>query len=157
LGAIAGKPIHVDTKTKVDGLDKVDIGYYGSAAVVLFSDGENTSDPKPADMAKLASVAGVKIFPVGVGTTAGTVLKLKGFSLATALDEAVLKDVAKITNGTYQAATEKTAVASVYNAIGREWKRQKSHTELTGAVTAGSALLLLIGAGLSLRWFGRVV
>ncbi len=48
-----------------------DLGYHGSAAVVLLSDGENTVEPDPVDVAELASSAGVKVYPIGIGQPAG--------------------------------------------------------------------------------------
>ena len=78
LKLIAGKPIVLPEQTAgaddPEGLDvdKVEIGFYGSAVVVLLSDGENTARRDPRQMAELASVAGVKVYPVGMGTREGT-------------------------------------------------------------------------------------
>ena len=47
------------------------IGYYGSSAVVLLSDGENTTEPDPLVLAELASTAGVRIYPIGLGSPPG--------------------------------------------------------------------------------------
>ena len=69
-------------------------------------------DPTPAAVAQLASTAGVHIYPIGIGSTQGTVLQINGFSVATALDEQMLKQIASVTNGTY------------YNApTRRRWRR----------------------------------
>ena len=64
-----------------------DLGYHGSAAVVLLSDGENTDGPDPLDLAEIASSAGVRVYPIGLGRPEGTVLEIDGFQIATALDE----------------------------------------------------------------------
>ena len=71
------------------------------SAIVLLSDGENTSGPDPGAVAQLASTAGVHIFPIGDRQPEGTVLKIDGFNVATALDEQTLKQIASVTNGTY--------------------------------------------------------
>lgn len=42
-----------------------DLGHHGSAAIVLLSDGENTGEPDPIELADLASGAGVRIFRSG--------------------------------------------------------------------------------------------
>jgi len=65
---------------------QVDIGYYGSATVVVLSDGENNGRPDPLEVAQMASVAGVHIHTIGIGTEAGTVVDIGGFNVATALD-----------------------------------------------------------------------
>ena len=87
LNAIAGKPLAVDPDALANGTDNIDVGYYSSAAIVLLSDGENTATPDPLEVARLASVAGVKIYPIGIGSPDGAVIKIGGFSVATALDE----------------------------------------------------------------------
>lgn len=138
-------------------VDQVKIGYFGNAAIVLLSDGENTSNPDPLDLAELASVAGVKIYPIGLGKPEGTVIEVDGFQIATALDEEVLKEIAKKSNGTYFAAPNDETLASIYGNIDLKWTSKDKKTELTGAFSGASIGLLAIGALLSLKWFGRLV
>jgi Ca-activated chloride channel homolog len=159
LNAIAGKPIAIDLSKLSVGPDgpSVDIGYFGSAAIVLLSDGENTGEPSPTDVAKLASVAGVTIYPIGIGSADGTVVQIDGFSISTALDQDGLTEIAKVSNGRYFSADNATSLASIYKTIDLHWHNVKQHTEITGVLTALSTALLLVGAALSLLWFGRVV
>ena len=162
ISAIAGKPLAIDPAKLAGGIDDlekgaVDIGYFGSAAVVLLSDGENTSNPPPVDIAKLASLAGVKIYPIGIGSTAGTVLQVDGFSVATKLDEGMLSEIAKVSNGTYFHAEDEASLAKVYRSVDLKWRTEKKRTEVTGIATAISLALLSMGAALSLIWFGRMV
>ena len=104
LSAIAGKPLQIDeTALESDG-GEVDIGFFGSSAIVLLSDGENTSRPDPLQIAEVASSAGVPIHAIGLGTPEGTVVQIDGFSIATALDEALLTEIADVTDGTYRRA-----------------------------------------------------
>ncbi|GAB3438397.1 VWA domain-containing protein [Phycicoccus ginsengisoli] len=156
LGAIAGKPLTLPSKE--DGaLDGVDIGYYRSAAMVLLSDGENTTPPDPLAAADLASTAGVRIYPVGLGSPRGTVLKVDGFSISTALDEATLQQIAQRTDGTYRSASDAAALARVYDSIDLAWTTRSEKREVTSWFAAGAALLLLAGAALSILRSGRVV
>ena len=74
--------------------------------MVLLSDGENTTEPDPLVLAELASTAGVRIYPIGLGSPQGTVLEVDGFQVATRLDEATLKQIADTTDGTYYAASD---------------------------------------------------
>ena len=166
LSAIAGKALKVDPATLAAGGEggaagtaapEVGIGYYGSAAIVLLSDGENTSDPDPLEVARLASVAGVKIYTVGIGSAEGTVVEVDGFNVATSLDEDLLTQIAADTDGAYFTAADQASLADVYGAIDLQWRTVAELTEVTGAVTALSTVLLVIGAALSLLWFGRVV
>jgi Ca-activated chloride channel family protein len=157
LNAIAGKPIVLDEAAQQGDFSNVDVGYFGSAAVVLFTDGENTARPDPLQVAELAATAGVKVYPIGLGSPEGAVVEVGGFSLATRLDEALLTQVADVTDGTYYRAQDTAALADVYDRIDLRIVARGERTEVTGVVAGLSALLLVIGAGLSLAWFGRVV
>lgn len=134
-----------------------DLGYHASSAVVLLSDGENTDEPDPVEMAQLASTAGVRVYPVGVGSPAGTVLEVDGFQVATALDEPVLREIAQTTDGEYFAAADRQALADVYSSIDLAFTVESERVEVTGLFAAAAGLLLLVGAALSLLRSGRVV
>jgi Ca-activated chloride channel family protein len=162
LSAITGKPVLVDAPGSPGGSGGVepqgpDLGYHGSAAVVLFSDGENTAEPDPVDVAELASSAGVRVYPVGIGSPQGTVIEVDGFQLATALDEPTLRAIADRTDGRYVAGADPAALAGVADAIDLEWKVETEHIEVTALLAAAAGLLVLAGFGLSLVWFGRAV
>lgn len=159
LSAIAGKPIEIDPAKLATATDATElpIPYLGSGAVVLLSDGENTANPAPLDVAKLASSAGVTIFPIGIGSTAGTVVEIDGFKVATALDEAGLGEIAKVTNGAYFHAEDGASLTKVYQSINLKWKSETKKNEVTGLATGAGIALLVVGAALSLLWFGRMV
>jgi Ca-activated chloride channel homolog len=152
----AGSPANPDAGT-AGSLDSVDIGYYGSAAIVLLSDGENTSQPDPKAVAELASTAGVKIYAVGIGSAEGAVIEVEGFQVATALDEPALQDLAKVTNGTYYRAADAKSLKDVYGSIDLKWRSVSEKREITGVLAGLGALLFAIGSALSLWWFGRLV
>jgi Ca-activated chloride channel family protein len=157
LSAIAGKTVQLDAGGSRPELTGPDLGYYGSASVILLSDGENTGGPDPAEAADLASTAGVKIYPIGLGSAEGSVLEIDGFQVATALDEDALRRIASTTDGRYFAAADERALADVYDAIDLSWTVRGEQVEITGALAAVAALLLLVGAALSLTWYGRVI
>ena len=104
LSTIAGKPLQIDESALESEGGEVDIGFFGSSAIVLLSDGENTSRPDPLQLAEVASSAGVRIHAIGIGTPEGTVVEIDGFSVATALDEELLTEIAEVTDGTYNRA-----------------------------------------------------
>ena len=105
LDAIAGKQLTINEQDLGNDAGSLNIGYYGSASVVIFSDGENVTGPDPIAMAQVASVAGVRVHTIGVGTATGTVVQIDGFSVATALDQPLLQKVATVTNGSYHSAS----------------------------------------------------
>jgi Ca-activated chloride channel homolog len=156
LSAIAGKPIVSNGDTEQGG-DETPIGYYGGTAIVLLTDGENTSGPDPANLADLASAAGVKIYPIGLGSAAGTVLEINGFSIATRLDEDTLKQIAQVSGGTYYNATDATSLAQVYDSVQLNWVSRSVPHEITSLVAGVATLLLLAGAVVSVLRRGRVI
>ena len=157
ISAIAGKPISVDETGQDGTAGGDDLGYYGSSAVVLLSDGENTTEPDPLVLAQLASTAGVRIYPIGLGSPQGTVLEVDGFQIATRLDEATLKQIADTTDGTYYAASDSAALSKVYSAINLTWTARTERREITSWFAALAAAFLLLGAGVSVVRSGRVV
>jgi Ca-activated chloride channel homolog len=157
LRAIAGKPLTIDASTLDSDAGKVDIGFFGSSAIVLLSDGENTSRPDPLDIAKVASTAGVPVHAIGIGTKEGTTIQVDGFSIATALDEELLKQIANVTDGTYDHAADAAALAKVYDSIDLEFKKTKKPREVTALFAAAGGLLITLGAALSMLWLGRVI
>jgi Ca-activated chloride channel homolog len=156
LSAIAGKPIVSNGDTEQGG-DETPIGYYGGTAIVLLTDGENTSGPDPANLADLASAAGVKIYPIGLGSAAGTVLEINGFSIATHLDEETLKQIAQVSGGTYYNATDATSLAQVYDSVQLNWVSRSVPHEITSLVAGVATLLLLAGAVVSVLRRGRLI
>jgi Ca-activated chloride channel family protein len=157
LSAIAGKPVTIDPQALASDSAQVDIGFFGSATVVLLSDGEETSRPDPVAVAQLASVAGVRVDTIGIGTEAGTVVQIDGFSVATAMDSDLLKQVASTTDGSYHQGDDTAGLAAISKTIDLRFKTVSQHTEVTGLFSAAGLVLLMVGALLSVLWFGRVV
>jgi Ca-activated chloride channel family protein len=157
LDAIAGKKLTINVSALQTDAGSVKIGFYGSSAIVLLSDGEDTSRLDPLSLAEVASTAGVRVHTIGIGTAQGTVVQINGFSVATALDANLLKQIAQVTDGTYQQAANPKTLAQIYKSIHLELKTVKKPREATNLFAAAGGLLLVIGSALSLVWFGRVI
>lgn len=130
-------------------------GSHTSAAIVLFTDGENNEQPDPLDAAAAAANRGIRIVTIGVGTTAGTILDLDGFKVQTALDEALLQQVAATTDGTYHPAASLDPGA-VYDELGRHLVARDQDVELTALVAGLGLVLLLVGVATSVIRTGRL-
>jgi Ca-activated chloride channel family protein len=156
LNAIAGEAIAIDPSALEEDIQSIDVGHYPSAVVVLLTDGENTGSPEPLDVAQVAAEAGVRIYPVGIGSTEGAVLQLEGFNILSQLDDTILQQIAKVTNGSYHHAEDEESLAEIYENIDLRLTISGEMMEVT-AIFAGISLLLLLAGGLlSLLWFGRV-
>ena len=131
-------------------------GTYTSGAIVLLTDGENTAPPDPLEAAQTAIDRGVRIYPIGLGSTGGTLLKVNGFTVRTYLDEETLQNIAQLTDGTYYHAENEDELKNVYDQVGAQLVVKPEQTEITALLAGISVLLLLVGAALSLLWFSRL-
>jgi Ca-activated chloride channel family protein len=159
LTAVAGEPLAIDPETLAAGGegDDIDIGYYGSSAIILLSDGEDTGSADTMAVAQLAAAAGTRVFTVGLGNEAGTVVEIDGFSIATALDVELLRALAEATGGTYSNAADAATLDDVYRSLDLEFVRPGEPTEVTALFAGVGGALAILAATLSLAWFGRVV
>jgi Ca-activated chloride channel homolog len=157
LTAIAGKPLEIDLEALEDESQQIDIGYFGSAAVILLSDGEDTTELDPVEVAKVASSAGVKVYTVGIGSEEGTVIESEGFQVATALNSESLEAIAARTDGTYFNAPDAESLNAIYGSMDLKWETRREFAEITGYFAAAAALALVLGSVCSILWFGKVV
>ena len=67
-----------------------------------------------------------------------------------------MQAIARETGGRFFSAPDEEALSEVYEQLGSRLGRRTEQREMTDAFAAGSAALLLVGAGLSAFWFGRV-
>ncbi len=134
----------------------VPAGTYTSAAIVLLTDGENNENPDPLEAAQLAAERGVRIYTVGIGSAAGTTLHVNGFTVHTALDEAMLQHVAQLTEGAYYNAESQQDLRAIYENLGLQLVIKPEDTEVTALFAGASMLLLLIGGVCSMLWLSRV-
>jgi len=134
----------------------VPAGTYTSGVIVLLTDGENTEEPDPMEAAQIAADRGVRIYTIGIGSAAGTVLNIEGFNVFTQLNEPLLQAIAQLTNGLYFNAQSEDELLAIYDNLDREFVVRPEPMEITPIFAGVSILTLLIGGALSLFWFGRV-
>ena len=134
-----------------------DLGYWGSATIVLLSDGEDTGGPDAVAAAELAAAAGVHIETIGVGTVEGTTIEVDGYQVATALNEELLTLVAETTTGSYHRAEDAPALGAIYQSLDLRITTRDELVELTGAAVGIALLLLTIGGLLMINWYGRIL
>jgi Ca-activated chloride channel family protein len=153
LSAIAGTPVRIGE----DG-DLPDIGHWGSATIVLFSDGEDQGGRDAVSAAAtIAQNAGVHIEAVGVGTADGTAVEIDGYQLHTALDTEQLTAIAKATGGTYHHASEMGQLDDIASTIDLRLTVAKQEVPLAGGFIAVALPLLAAGALLTGVRTGRLV
>jgi Ca-activated chloride channel family protein len=156
LSAIAGEPVTLDETALAEGVPRLEMGDYGSAVIVLLTDGENTAPPEPLEVAQVAAEAGVRIYPIGIGSPEGAVLEVEGFSILSQLNETALQQIASLTNGAYYRAGDEAALQEIYENIDLRLVVRGDTMEITAILAALGLLLWLIGGALSMLWLGRV-
>ncbi|GIH23457.1 membrane protein [Acrocarpospora phusangensis] len=152
LTAITGKRIAIAR----DDDTVPDIGYWPSATIVMFSDGQDLGGNVDSAVA-VAEQAGVRIHTVGIGTAAGTAVKVDGFSLQTALDEDALTSIAQATRGTYYPGSDTGRLDGIASTIDLRLTVSDEPLPLAGAFIAVALALLTAGSALTVFRTGRVV
>jgi Ca-activated chloride channel family protein len=155
LGTITGKPVSLPAEGAAPTTGQ--LGYWPSATIVVFSDGQQTGGPDAEAAAELAAAAGVRIQTVGVGTAKGATVQVDGYQLGTQLDETLLTSVADVTGGAYHRAGDADTLADTTKSINLRLTTEKKPVELTAPFAGAALLLLMLGALLGTRWHGRIV
>jgi Ca-activated chloride channel homolog len=108
-----------------------------------------------ATAASRAAQEGVKVYTVGIGQR-GAAPSIPGARGVQRLDERTLQSIAEQTSGQYYYAAETKQLQEVYKNLGSQVSWVEERTEITAFFSALGVILLLVGGGLSLRWFGQV-
>jgi Ca-activated chloride channel homolog len=153
LTAITRKSIPVSPDGTTPG-----IGYWPSATIVMFSDGQDQGQGVSVSVAAaVAEKAGVHVDTIGVGTLAGTTIDVDGYHLFTALDEDTLKQIAQSTGGTYHPASTVSQLDGVAGTIDLRLTVTHERLPLAGLLIAVAIALLAAGALLTIASSGRVI
>ena len=131
-------------------------GSYPSAAIILLTDGQRTTGPDSLEAAKMAADRGVRIYTVGIGTKEGETIGFEGWSMRVRLDEDTLKAVARLTSADYFYAGSAQDLKKVYQGLSTRLIVEKKETEISALLATVGAVLVLLAAGLSVWWFGRI-
>ncbi len=151
-------------------------GSYAPEIVVLLTDGANTSGISSQAAAELAAQQGVRVYPIGFGTTNPTTLVCtaeqlggnrfdrfgprsgglggglglrRNFLIA---DEGALQEVAETTGGQYFAARDAQGLQQVLADLPRQVEVQQRDVEIGVGLVALAALLVLGAAAAAARW-----
>jgi len=156
LSAITGSPVRVGEDGALP-----EIGYWGSATIVLFSDGEDQAADGGSDAvtaaATIAQNAGVHIEAVGVGTANGATVEIDGYQLHTALDTEQLTAIAQATGGHYRPVPDAEQLDDVASTIDLRLTVAKQDVPLAGGFIVVALVLLAVGALLTGVRTGRLL
>jgi Ca-activated chloride channel family protein len=130
-------------------------------AAILLSDGANSvGDAQPLDAAQRAKTLGVPIYTIALGTPDGQVTVQDQFGQDVTLDvppdTETLGQIASITGAKDFTAPTAADLASVYKSLESRIGYTEERQEVTFALVGAGLLLVVLGAGLSAVWFGRL-
>jgi Ca-activated chloride channel family protein len=143
--------------------------------VVLLTDGANTRGISPQEAAVQAAARGIRVYPIGFGTTTPTQMvctrdQLGGLVEGSGrggggggfggfggrnyllVDEDALRTVATTTGGEYFKATDAEQLNKVLADLPKHVTVEQQDIEISAGFAALGAVLLLAGLWLSLRW-----
>jgi Ca-activated chloride channel family protein len=133
------------------------------SAIVLLSDGASTKGRNPIAAAQEAKRAKIPVYTVALGTAAGTIeVPRPGGQSGTEVrhvppDPTSLAQIARASGGQAFTADNASDLKRVYQKLGSQLGTEKRKRQLTSSFAGGALVLLLVGAGMSLAWFGRLV
>lgn len=152
-----GYSIDEPQKREKEPFKPVPPGSYGSAAIILLTDGQRTTGPDSVEAARLAAERGIRIFTVGIGTPDGEIMGFEGWRMRVRLDEETLKTVSEMTHGEYFYAGNAADLKKVYRSLNSRFVLEKKETEITSLFSAIAAVFAIASAVLSLLWFNRIL
>jgi Ca-activated chloride channel homolog len=131
------------------------------AAIVLLSDGKSTSGVSPVAAAQEAGRRHIPIYTVALGTPTGTItIPRPGGGTETRPvppDPETLRQIAAASGGQAYQATDAQRLSQVYERLGSQLGRKNVPRQISSLFAAAALVLLLAGATLTLRWFGRLI
>ena len=133
------------------------------SAIVLISDGSSTGQVDPVAAAQAARKLRIPIYTVALGTAQGTItVPRPGDQGGTETrpvppDPRSLAEVARASGGKAFTAADAGKLTDVYKNLGSLLGTKPAKREITAGFAGGGLALLLLGAAMSLRWFGRLI
>ena len=137
-------------------------GERSPAAVLLLSDGAQTAGGMtPEQGVREARKLGIPVSTVALGRGDAVVeVPLPGGlrqRVVVAPDVETLRQIAKVTGGTFSEAPTAERLQAVYRDLGTRLAKDPKRVEVTSAFAAGGAVLLVLGGALSTFWFRRAL
>lgn len=130
-------------------------------AIVLISDGKSVTGVAPLTAAQEAGQHHIPIYTVALGTPGGTITipRKSGGTQTRPVppDPQTMRQIAAASGGQSYRATDAARLSQVYEHLGSQLGRRNEPRQVSSLFAAAALALLLAGATLTLRWFGRLI
>lgn len=130
------------------------------SAIVLLSDGASNGGTNPLAAARQAKAQHIPIYTIALGTPNGTIPIKRGsrtVSTPVPVSSQELAQIATSSGGLAYTAADSVKASAVYAHLATQLGHKKVKREITAGFVGGGLVMLLLGSGLSLLWFGRLV
>lgn len=125
------------------------------SAIVLLSDGENTSGRDIAQASAVAAEEEVPVSTIAFGSGAA-MIEIDGYQVPADIDKDALHGLAEDTDGHFYEAESEEELDQVYEDIGSSLGTEVVHEEVVTRFVVAAILLFLSTAVTSLLWFQRM-
>ncbi|MFJ9553652.1 VWA domain-containing protein [Nocardiopsis sp. NPDC101807] len=125
------------------------------SAIVLLSDGENTSGRDIVQASATAAEQEVPVSTIAFGTGAA-MIEIDGYQVPADIDKDALRGLAQDTEGHFYEAESETELDEVYENIGSSLGTELVHEEIVTRFVLVAIILGLATALTSLLWFQRL-
>ncbi len=119
------------------------------ATIILLTDGRSLAGVDPVEAAQEAARLKIRVHAIGIGrTTEGPVPGLpEQYALAAQFDEATLKEIARVGNGSYFFVDSATKLKEAYRDLTRQmtWRIRRDEATALAGLLAGVLLMLSLG------------
>ncbi|MCS7243375.1 MAG: VWA domain-containing protein [Candidatus Calescibacterium sp.] len=109
--------------------------------IVLLTDGENNYGIDPIQAAQKARDKKIPIYCIGMGTAAGTYIP--GIPYPVRIDEASLREIARITGGEYYWGSSTSSLEKIYSNLAEKVGKVKKNQDIS-SLFAGLALFFIL-------------
>lgn len=136
--------------------------------IVLLTDGSSNAGPSPLEAAEQAAARGVRIYPIGFGSSTESAVDCRnplhsdpsdfwrrgggGRGANTDIDFETLRKIAEMTGGQYYAAESAAELQTVFQDLHRMIARSMETAEISVFFAALGGLLAIAAWGLALLW-----
>ncbi|WP_047871651.1 VWA domain-containing protein [Nocardiopsis sp. RV163] len=125
------------------------------SAIVLLSDGENTSGRDISQAVAMAAEQEVPVSTIAFGTGAA-MIEIDGYQVPADIDKEALRGLASDTGGHFYEAESETELNEVYEDIGSSLGTELVHEEIVTRFVLVAIVLAMATAVTSLLWFQRL-
>lgn len=137
-------------------MPKVERGTYAPGVIVLLTDGENTDGPSPFEVIGDAVDRGIRVYTIGVGSSASTTIRRGGSPIQATLDENTLRELARLTDAHYYNAANEKDLQAVYKNLTTQLIDRQVPQDISFLFITAAFFFGVLALAFSVVWSNRL-